>query len=330
VSLKERIGMKPAYVLLADGTTRVELDQGTSWKVGRGDSNAIVIPDDLVSRNHALLQKSDTGGYILIDMGSRNGSFVNGVRVSIPASVKDGDTVTLGPYSFTFHEPLESASTQLAAAAHVEAEATKGFFAPRLTTVLVVDVRDFTKLTQAISEELLCQIIGTWFREGGQIMQQQGSWAQKYIGDALMAVWVHMKGPEQEVVEIMRALANLVKLTGTLQERYGLDHPVRIGAGLNSGLATVGNAGSREIGDYTALGDTVNAAFRIESSTKELGVDLALGQPTYDTLKKSSNPDPFFEERTVNLKGYEKPRPVWATTFARLEQYLLSLPVRTA
>lgn len=322
--------MKSAYVMLADGRTRVELEHGTSWRVGRGEANAVVIPDDLVSRNHALVQRSETGGYILIDMGSRNGSFVNGVRVSIPVTMKDGDVITLGPYSFTFHQPVDPATQESPEAETVEAEATKGFFAPRLTTVLVVDVRDFTKLTQAIDEELLCQMIGTWFREGGQIMQQQGSWAQKYIGDALMAVWVHMKGPDQEVIEIMRALAELVRLTSTLQDRYGLSAPVRIGAGLNSGLATVGNAGSREIGDYTALGDTVNAAFRIESSTKEIGMDVALGQQTYDTLKKSSDPGPFFEKRMVNLKGYEQPRPVWATTFARLEQYLQSLVARPA
>ena len=314
--------MEPAYVVLADGQTRVVLDQGNTWRIGRGDTNAVVIPDDLVSRNHALLQRTETGQYILIDMGSRNGSFVNGVRVSIPAPVKDGDSITLGPYSIVFHQPMVPAAESETPAGAVEAEATKGFFAPRLTTVLVVDVRDFTKLTQSISEELLCQMIGTWFREGGQIMQHQGSWAQKYIGDALMAVWVHMKGPEREVVEIMRALSELVRLTATLQERYELPAPVRIGAGLNSGLATVGNAGSREIGDYTALGDTVNAAFRIESSTKEIGMDLAIGQQTYDTLRKSSNPDPYFVQRTVHLKGYEQPRPVWATTFANLEKFL--------
>jgi len=316
--------MEAAYLIFADGTTRVTLDQGNTWRIGRGDTNQVVIPDDLVSRNHALLQRTEAGDYILIDMGSRNGSFVNGIRVSIPVTLRTGDTITLGPYSLTFHQPVSSTSSQAIPAA-VEAEATKGFFAPRLTTVLVVDVRDFTKLTQAISEELLCQVIGTWFREGGQIMQQQGSWAQKYIGDALMAVWVHMRGPDQEVIEIMRALAELVRLTGTLQERYSLTAPIRIGAGLNSGLATVGNAGSREIGDYTALGDTVNAAFRIESSTKEIGMDLAIGQQTYDTLRKSSNPDPYFVQRTVHLKGYENPRPVWAATFANLEKYLQGL-----
>jgi adenylate cyclase len=317
--------MDAAYLIFADGQTRVTLDQGNTWRIGRGDTNQVVIPDDLVSRNHALLQRTEAGDYILIDMGSRNGSFVNSIRVSIPAKVKDGDTITLGPYSLTFHQPASSTAAKSAPAAAAEAEATKGFFAPRLTTVLVVDVRDFTKLTQAISEELLCQVIGTWFREGGQIMQQQGSWAQKYIGDALMAVWVHMRGPDQEVIEIMRALAELVRLTSTLQDRYGLTAPIRIGAGLNSGLASVGNAGSREIGDYTALGDTVNAAFRIESSTKEIGMDMAIGQQTYDTLRKSSTPDPYFVQRMVNLKGYEHPRPVWATTFANLEKYLQGL-----
>src|SRR6266508_4370730 len=99
------MSMEPAYVVLADGNTRVVLDQGTTWRVGRGDTNQVVVPDDLVSRNHALLQRSESGEFILIDMGSRNGSFVNGCRVSIPAALKDGDTITLGPYSFTFHRP---------------------------------------------------------------------------------------------------------------------------------------------------------------------------------------------------------------------------------
>jgi adenylate cyclase len=145
-----------------------------------------------------------------------------------------------------------------------------------------------------------------------------------------MAVWVHAKSPDQEVLGIMRALGELVRLTATLQDRYALAAPVRIGAGLNSGLATVGNTGSRETGDYTALGDTVNAAFRIESSTKELGMDIALGQQTYDTLRRSTNPEPYFEQRSVSLKGYEHPRPVWATTFPQLERYLSDQSPRPA
>jgi adenylate cyclase len=318
--------MEAAYLVFADGQTRAHLGQGNTWRIGRGETNAVVIPDDLVSRNHALLQRTESGQYILIDMGSRNGSFVNGVRVSIPVTLKDGDRITLGPYQLTFRQPAGRSVSGAGVTVAPEAEATKGFFAPRLTTVLVVDVRDFTKLTQAIPEEVLCQLIGTFFREGGQIMQQHGSWAQKYIGDALMAVWVHMtRQPEQEVSEIMRALASLVRLVGTLHERYGLASSLRVGAGLNSGLATVGNTGSREIGDYTALGDTVNAAFRIESSTKEIGLDVAIGQQTYDLLRKTSNPDPFFVARTVSLKGYEQPRPVWAASFGDVERYLQQL-----
>src|SRR6202043_4096405 len=60
-----------------------------------------------------------------------------------------------------------------------------------LTTIVAVDIRDFTPLARTVSEALLSQTIGTWFLRVGQISQRLGSWAQKYIGDPVMAVWVH-------------------------------------------------------------------------------------------------------------------------------------------
>jgi len=109
--------------------------------------------------------------------------------------------------------------------------------------VLVTDVRGFTVLTQQIDQGLLCQVIGTWFREAGPLLTARGSWAQKYIGDAIMSIWVHKKGENtQEMAQILRALVELVRMTATLQARFGLQVPIRIGAGINTGLAQIGNA----------------------------------------------------------------------------------------
>jgi adenylate cyclase len=82
----------------------------------------------------------------------------------------------------------------------------------------------------------------------------------------------------------------------------------------------VGNVGSIANSDYTALGDVVNKAFRLESATKEIPFDLALGQETYEFVADSIDAAALFQKCSVKLKGYDEP----ATAFgARLS----SLPV---
>jgi adenylate cyclase len=83
----------------------------------------------------------------------------------------------------------------------------------------------------------------------------------------------------------------------------------------------VGNAGSSDRSDYTALGDTVNAAFRLESSTKEIGMDIALGESTYRYISHLGAHQ-LFQQYDVNLKGYDKPTVTYATTFANLSEFL--------
>jgi adenylate cyclase len=320
--------MTPAsatYLLLPgkDREEKIPLTQGHAWKIGRNEDNDVVILEEQVSRYHAVVQCTDAGEYYLIDMGSRNGSFVNGVRVSFPVYLKDGDEISLGEYQITFHWPGEAAQA-VVPKAPARGSSTVGVFAMRKTTVLVADVRDFTKLTQQIDQSVLSNLIGTWFREGGQLMQGQGSWSQKYIGDALMSVWVHGKRDREarEILGILRACVALVNATATLQSRFNLPLPIRIGMGINTGDAILGNAGSKRIQDYTALGDMVNATFRFESATKDIGMDVIIGGDTFQCLSQCSDPQQYFVERTVSLKGYAHPSVVWATTFAHLNAFV--------
>jgi adenylate cyclase len=311
----------------ANGENRVELAEGYTWKVGRHEENDVVIPSEIVSRQHAMLQRSEDGTFYLIDMGSRNGSFVNGSRVSVPAALHDGDEISLGDTLITFHCDAGTASPAAAAAAS-SGNTTAAYFALNRTTVLVMDVRNFTVLTQKIDPNVLCQVIGTWFREAGVVLNARGSWAQKYIGDAIMSTWVHKHGNRtQEMAQILRALVELERMTATLHERFGLQEPIRVGAGVNTGLATIGNAsGSGSSTDYTALGDTVNAAFRLESATKDAKVDLLLGQESYEWLMRISQPQEYFVSHTVVLKGYERPAAAWGASFADLEKLVKGLP----
>jgi adenylate cyclase len=123
-------------------------------------------------------------------------------------------------------------------------------------------------------------------------------------------------------VRIAQALRALHEMTSHLHEQYPLPFPVRVGAGLNTGYAMVGNTGTGDRPDYTALGDTVNAAFRLETSTKQIGVDVALGESTYEYLIGTGGDLQLFTQHTVSLKGYDIPTVTYAGSFAALDAFL--------
>lgn len=276
-----------------------------------------------------MLQFMENGEYYLIDLGSRNGSFVNGRRVSIPVTLHNGDRLTFGQTELEFYCPSlkSSASAESTSALESrEATATATLHVRRLISVLVVDIRNFTGLTRQLDEKILSEMIGTWFRHAGDIIREHGSWVDKYIGDAVMAVWIHgtQEISNEEMLKILNATSALHKMTSDLYNHYPLPFPLRIGAGINTGYAMVGNTGSGDRPDYTALGDTVNAAFRLETSTKQIGKDISVGKTTYQYLTALGADNSLFEEHMVTLHGYETPVVVYACTFMELDAFLKS------
>lgn len=318
----------PHLVLRTESGDRyLPLVGSNCWTIGRSDDNNFVLPDRWISRNHAMLQCMETGEFYLIDLGSRNGSFVNGRRVSVPVTLQNADHLTFGQTELEFYCPstdhLVDSSMGIDSK---EFTATATLHVRRLISVLVVDIRDFTGLTRQLDEKILSEVIGTWFRHAGEIIREYGSWVDKYIGDAVMAVWIHgTQGVNNdEMLRIFRALSALHKMTNDLYDQYPLPFPLRIGAGVNTGFAMVGNTGSGDRPDYTALGDTVNAAFRLESATKQIGLDVALGETTYNHLPMLTATEALFKEHTVHLKGYDVPTVTHACSFGDLDRFLAS------
>ena len=280
---------KAGYLTIpqTEGEQDVMLENGNAWRLGRSSENQIRVPSELVSRQHALVQRMENGEYCLFDLGSRNGTFLNGTRVTIPVPLNDGDRISLGDFPVSFHCPARVVGPAASALDSVNTQATTVLFMQKMTSVLVVDVKGFTKIAQAIDPQLLSQVMGTLFRSGGEIMRRHGSWGQKYIGDALMSVWVHNKNLEgPQVLSIFHALGEVAQVVGTLEEQFQLPFPIGVGAGINTGPAAIGNAGSEHSADYTALGNTVNAAFRFESATREIGSDMVIGRETMEYLQQ--------------------------------------------
>lgn len=302
----------------------VDLPSAGAWKIGRDRACTILLDDDAVSRQHALVQPAEEGAFYLIDLGSLNGTFLNGARVSTPTQLHDGDQVRIGLYQLEFHCDSQTPAALDETSVDSTAFATRALYAQRLVSVLVVDVRGYTRLAQVTDQAVLCQLIGTWFREAGRIMERYGAWAQKYIGDAVMAVWLHEQAGSKrdQIMQILRATAEFARATAKLEQRFALPRPLRIGAGINTGTASVGNTGTGGNTDYTAVGEAVNAAFRIESCTRQIGCDLAIGCATLEALCSRAA---WFEEHAVELKGYDGPTTVWTASFQGLEELLASV-----
>ncbi len=318
----------PHLVLHTDaGARQLSLMGANCWTIGRGDDNTFVISDRWISRNHAMLQWMETGEFYLIDLGSRNGSFVNGRRVSIPVTLQNGDHLTFGQTEIDFFCPNVQAGEPQSDLDAKEFTATATLHVRRLITILVIDIREFTVLTRQLDEKILSEVIGTWFRQAGEIIRDYGSWVDKYIGDAVMAVWTHgAHGVDRaEMLRICQAVNALHKMTSDLYNQFPLPFPMRIGAGVNTGFAMVGNTGSGDRPDYTALGDTVNAAFRLESATKQIKLDIALGETTYQYLSAFVPEATFFSQYKVELKGYEGLTATHACSFDELDGFLSAI-----
>jgi adenylate cyclase len=318
--------MQPHLILrLEQGDRSFPLTNASAWTVGRNEDSAIVLTDTWASRNHAIIQIMESKFYV-IDLGSMNGTFINGKRVNIPVVLNNGDKITFGTTEAQIF--FDQVSEQLKVEESSETEEKKTFMLHRrqLITVLVIDIRDFTVLTRRLEEQVLCQVIGTWFAKATEIIKKHGSWVNKYIGDAVMAVWVHkevcedIKVDPQEMLQVFQALYALYKMSDELNSQFSLPFQLRVGAGVNTGNAMLGQLGAGNRPEYTAIGDTVNLAFRLESATKGMATDIAIGEDTYYYCPESQLLP--FSQHQLMLKGYETPTNIYAGKFTDLKFFV--------
>jgi len=152
----------------------------------------------------------------------------------------------------------------------------------RTCTFLFTDLRGFTSLSESVSPEQVTYIMNKVLTAQQLAVQKHGGMVDKYIGDAMMAIFNapldlqnHSKVALDCAVDILQNIKDLNKEL----EAEGLPS-IAIGIGVNSGEAIIGNMGSKNRFDYTAIGDAVNIAARLESATKERGVDMLIGEQT--------------------------------------------------
>jgi adenylate cyclase len=139
----------------------------------------------------------------------------------------------------------------------------------RMVTVLFSDIRGFTTLSETSTPQAIVSLLNRYFSTQVEIIFRHGGTLDKFIGDAIMAFWgAPVNDPDHARHAVAAALEMSQALERFKQELTGLSQEFEIGIGLNSGPAVVGFIGSSDRIDYTAIGDTVNLASRIEGQTK--------------------------------------------------------------
>ena len=266
--------MKAELVITLPGQPdwRVPLDR--PYAIGRGTANDLVISDARVSRSHALIRPLGRGAFYLLDLGSANGTFLNDRLVTAPVELKNGDVAKVADCSIRF-----KAASSPAGASPGDAEAEMDTLVNVTTedlSILVCDIRGFTALSEKLPPKEIPAFIGAWFHDAAAVIERHGGTIDKFIGDAVMAYWVGRGGAGRGALAAgpLASAWDLVELATTYHERLAKAHPglaFSIGCGTHMGQAVFGNIGQSARRDFTVIGDSVNAAFRLESLCKELG-----------------------------------------------------------
>ena len=170
-------------------------------------------------------------------------------------------------------------------------------------TVLFSDVRGFTSISEALEPEELAELMNAYLTAMTEVIRKHGGTLDKYIGDAIVAFWgAPIENAEHARHAVLAALDMQTELQRLNQTFIAKGWPpLAVGIGINTGAMTVGDMGSRIRLAYTVMGDAVNLGARLESKTKDYGVDIMVGAVTRERTPGIA----YRELDCVQVKGKE-------------------------
>ena len=186
----------------------------------------------------------------------------------------------------------------------------------RTLTLMFCDIRSFTTISEGLTAVELTSFLNEYLTPMTEAVLQEMGTVDKYMGDAIMAFWNAPLDDADHAVHAVRAALEMRKTLVALNQGWASRaaesgdafHAVKFGVGLNTGECCVGNLGSTRRFDYSAIGDEVNIASRLEGASKVLGVDIVASD-----LTRADAPDfAWLEVDRLVLKGKTRPTPVYA------------------
>ncbi len=189
----------------------------------------------------------------------------------------------------------------------------------RHVTVLFSDIRGFTSLSEKLTPEEVVEMLRDYLTTMTEVVFKHGGTVDKYIGDAIMALYGAPFEQPNHAEQAVRTALEFQDQVKVLSERWEAKCGVRLrnGVGINTGDAVVGTIGSQQRLEYTAIGDTVNLASRLEGLTKDFLSPIVVSESTHEEVKH------LFYSRylgEVKVKGKEIPVKIYAVEKAEGRQ----------
>lgn len=181
----------------------------------------------------------------------------------------------------------------------------------KMATIFFSDIRSFTAISEKLEPEEVVEFLNEYMTIMVRIIGEHSGIVDKFIGDAIMAVW---GVPESKGNDALNAVNATIEMRSALLEfnegRGSAKKPlIKIGCGLNTGPVLAGQIGSDDRLDYTVIGDAVNLASRVESLNKPFGTDILISQDTYNIVKNDFDCEPM---QKIKVKGKSEPQQIYA------------------
>jgi adenylate cyclase len=180
----------------------------------------------------------------------------------------------------------------------------------RVISILFSDIRGFTSLSEKLSPENLVQVLNEYLNPMTLIVLEEKGTLDKYIGDAVMAIYNAPLDVADHADHACRSALKMIEKLAELNQSF-IERAIQtidIGIGINTGDAVVGNMGAAIRFDYTAIGDNVNLASRLEGLNKMYGTHIIVSEST----KLLAGSDLSFREiDLVAVKGKQQPIPIY-------------------
>lgn len=261
--------MSGSFLTLTDDGQMVPLDG--SCPIGRQAGNRLLLPGERVSRQHALIQwqRSDetgTGAFLLIDLGSSNGTMLNGARITRPSALADGDIIEIGGHRIEFHGSSAEEALDEETVGSTVLDIVK-----RPLWLMVGDIVGSTRRSHELPPEDVPRINGAWFKTCREFVEDHGGHMNQYLGDGFFCYW-------DDTLEAKLHLPQLLRRFAFLQ--HDSQPPFRVV--LHFGLTVLGSVPT--LTTLNLHGPSVNFVFRMEKLAGSLGHPVLLSKEAADGL----------------------------------------------
>ena len=157
-------------------------------------------------------------------------------------------------------------------------------------TILFCDIRGFTAIAESQEARETFEWLNALFTKMSDCISSHGGFIDKYLGDAIMAVFDQPNSHARDAIEASVAMQESLQEFNADRQKYNLSSPVNIGTGIHTGICMIGTLGSDRRMDSTVIGDVVNTASRLENLTKIYGCQIIVSESAIVHARECVNP----------------------------------------